>query len=226
MSKPEPRELNVMRTRRKAFKKGESVTIMNFQISSKALFQLSGEALKLYMMFLLNGKKSEPSKKKFARMMKKSVRSIDTYYSELKEKGFLNIVQIGYNRYRYDFDLNGNIDHDFEKDKEEPKKKKEESTAGMWLPGGGEVGEPELISAIETPETVSHFNKEVIETSKEIMEFEDFAVLETVYWQLPDKDKKEVVNILVKRYQKEEFIKDAIEWIFEKIDKEELLNGE
>lgn len=226
MSKPEPRELNVMRTRKKAFKKGESVTMMNFQISSKALFQLSGEALKLYMMFLLNGKKSEPSKKKFSRMMKKSVRSIDTYYSELKEKGFLKIVQIGYNRYRYDFDLNGNIDHDFGKDKEEPKKKKEESTAGTWLPGGGEVGEPELISAIETPETVSDFNKEVIETSKEIMEFEDFAVLETVYWQLPDRDKKEVVNILLKRYQKEEFIKDAIEWIFEKIDKEELLNGE
>lgn len=220
----EPRELNVMRTRRKAFKKGESVTLMNFSISSKALFQLSGEALKLYMLFLLNGKKSEPSKKKFARMMKKSERTIDNYYKELKEKGFLNIVQIGYNRYRYDFDLNGNVNHDFKQEIEEVKQINQEPVGPTLEPGGGLVGEPIKIKPEETLESVIKFNKEVIETSKEIIEFEDFAVLENIYWQLPEEAKEEVVKILLSRYKKEEYIKEAIEWVLEKIEKEDLLN--
>lgn len=217
--KKEARELNVMRTRRKAFKKGESVTIMNFAVSSKALFQLSGEALKLYMFFLLNGKKSEPSKKKFARMMKKSERTIDNYYKELKEKGFLDIVQIGYNRYRYDFDINGNVNHDFNQEIKEIKQVGTEEE----VPVKKEV-QVEVVET-ETTEQIEEFNLDIVELSKEIMEFEDFAVLENVYWQLEKQYQDQVIKILVHRYNNEEYIKEAIEWVFEKINKEELLNG-
>lgn len=217
--KKEARELNVMRTRRKAFKKGESVTIMNFAVSSKALFQLSGEALKLYMFFLLNGKKSEPSKKKFARMMKKSERTIDNYYKELKEKGFLDIVQIGYNRYRYDFDINGNVNHDFNQEIKEIKQVGTEEEVSVKKEVQVEVVET------ETTEQIEEFNLDIVELSKEIMEFEDFAVLENVYWQLEKQYQDQVIKILVHRYNNEEYIKEAIEWVFEKINKEELLNG-
>lgn len=214
------KENNIMRTRKGAFKKGESITIMTFNISSKALFNLSGEALKLYMLFLLNGKKSSPNKSKFAKMMKKSPRSVDTYYKELKDKGFLKIVQIGYNRYKYDFDLNGNVDYKFEqkiKDIKTIEPIEEENIEKE--PIKVEVKEQ------ETPTAMKEFNFEVIETAKEITEFEDFAVLENVYWQLSNDSKIIVVNILVERYKKEEYIREAIEWVFEKIDKEELLNG-
>lgn len=200
------RKKNFMTKRKKNYSK-EFQTMFNIGISSKALFGLSPGPLKLYMMFVLNGRKSEPSISRFSKMSGFSPRTISRYYEELKEKGFLKITPIGVKRYKYEFDPYGNVNKVFKKKEEKPI----EEEVKEILVEKDKVETP----AIEK-EPVVEIN-EFVERSKDIEEYEDFAILENHYWNLDRDLQKEIVSILEKRYEIELHNRDALEWFLNKV---------
>lgn len=200
------RKKNFITKRKKNFGK-EFKTMFNIGVSSKALFELSPNALKLYMMFVINGKKTEPSIARFAKMTKMSPRTISRYYEELKEKNFLKITPIGINRYKYEFDPYGNIDIPYRKKVTE---EVTEETKVEYVEK--EIEEAVIEEKIETEKDFTYLQK-----AQTIQEYEDFAILENYYWTLDTDTQTSIVSILRKRYEKEPNNRDAIEWFLNKI---------
>ena len=202
---------NFIRRSKYNFKGEKFETIFHLGVSSKALFNLSEGALKLYMMFLLHGKRNPPSAQIFANRMKKSVRTISRLYEELKENGFLKIECVQPKVYRYTFDSNGNVNY-------VPKKEKLVLEKDLLIP-------KEEIEEQTQEFSQDDFNKEIVEEERNIIfdkvetivEYEDFAVLENIYWTLEDKDRKMVVDILEQRSIDEPASREVIDWFLEKV---------
>lgn len=201
-------------TKRKKNYSGKFQTMFNIGVSSKALFGLSPNALKIYMLLVLNGKKTEPSIARFSKMSGMSERTISRYYQELKDKDYLKITSIGINRYKYEFDPYGDINRTFKKQKEE---------AVLDIKTVEDVREEkEIVSpVVEAKEELSQYDKvaiELIDKSQTIQEYEDFAVLENLYWTIDESNRDTIKRILNDRLQKEPHNKDAIEWFLNKVE--------
>jgi DNA-binding transcriptional regulator YhcF (GntR family) len=203
--KDEKKKRNFMKKSKYNFKRGEKFeTVFHLSISSKAIFKLSDSALKLYILFVLNGKKNPPSIKLFANRMKKSERTISRIYDELKEKNFLKIQCISPKKYKYVFDMNGNVNYDYKEEKEKHEQKLIEKEVD--------------VKEIENEEHFEEdFNQEVFEKAKTIKEYEDFAILENIFWNLKPKERKEIVSIIEKRKVLETDSKEVIDWFLEKV---------
>lgn len=187
------------------FKKEEGfTTVFHLGLSSKAVFELSEPALKLYILFVLHGKKNPPSLKLFAGRMKKSERTVSRYYEELKEKGFLKITCINTNTYKYEFDFNGNVDVN--------PKEKIKLEENQYIEEKADVPVEVFEKAKERLE-----ESLAIQKSKTIKEYEDFAILENIFWQCPDKDKKQIIDILEERSKNENLSREAIDWFLNKV---------
>jgi len=201
--KKEPKK-NFMKNVKYNFKKDKGFkTVFHISISSKAMFQLTDGALKLYMMFVLNGKKNMPSIKVFAKRIGKSERTVSRLYQELKEKGFLKIHCVSPKIYQYTFDYNGNIG--YKKTKIKP----------------GEV----LEEYTETPEETIKEVKEILNSedtiyldkAKTIMEYEDFAVMENIFWDLSQELRNQILNIMEQRLKTEPGSKQVLTWFIDKV---------
>jgi DNA-binding transcriptional regulator YhcF (GntR family) len=199
---------NFMKRSKNNFKKGgEFQTVFHLGLSSKAVFNLSEEALKLYIMFVLHGKKNPPSIKLFAARMKKSERTISRLYEELKEKKFLKIVCVRPKVFQYIFDSNGNVDY-------EPKEEKKK----IQLVEKEELIEEELIEEVFEEELDETKEDDIIfEKAETIMEYEDFAVLENIFWELSSTSREKIISIMEKRIKKEPQSKQVLEWFLEKV---------
>lgn len=206
---------NIMKNIKYNFKKDSGFkTVFNVAISSKALFGLSDGALKLYIMFILNGKKNVPSIKIFSKRLGKSERTVSRLYQELKEKGFLKIHCINPKVYQYTFDHNGNIG--YKKPKVENKVIIEKNTKEevIRLEEKSEVKES-LFDKVS--DRLEKANQEYLDKAKTILEYEDFAVLENIYWDLNTKVRAQVLNIIEDRLEKEPHSKEVLTWFIEKV---------
>lgn len=197
------KKVNFIRKYKHDYRRGEKEVTFNFSVASKALFNLSGDALKLYLLLILNGKRAEPSVKRFAKMMNKSERTISRIYNELKEKDFLKITPIGINRYKYDFDPFGKVSIP-----KKPKGYKAEKEI---------VQEPQEIikDVVASTKPKTKIN---LEKAKTIKEYEDFAILENFYWTLPKEEQKEILEVLKERIKIETDSKDPIQWFLDKTE--------
>lgn len=204
---------NFIRKSNYNFKKSDGfTTVFHLNISSKAMFNLSDGAFKLYNMFLLNGRKNTPTIRTFAQRLKKSERTISRYYDELKEKGFLELVCVSPKVYEYKFDLNGNLGHSI---KEETKLEEEKQLIEKEILESEKLDQEIIKEKIVTP--MQEEEKLVLKKAKTILEYEDFAVLENMYWSLDNKVKDKIKSILNERKQKEPNSIDVIDWFLEKI---------
>jgi len=186
------------------FKKNEGFkTVFHVSISSKAMFELSESALKLYIMFVLNGKKNVPSIKVFAKRINKSERTVSRLYQELKEKGFLLIHCVSPKVYQYTFDYNGNIGY-----------KKTKIKPGEVLEEYSEVKE-EVFQ--EVKEILDSKDQELLEKAKTIMEYEDFAIMENIYWTLSEKLRSQILSIMEERIKVESDSIEVLTWFIEKV---------
>ena len=203
------RKRNFMTKRKKNYS-GQFQTMFNIGVSSRALFNLSPNGLKLYMFFVLNGKTNEPNIGRFAKMMKVSPRSVSRYYEELKEKNFLKITPIGINRYKYEFDPWGDVNKVFKKPKKDMPIKDNIKFVEK---------EKEKADVVEDQKPIPIIEKinEFVEKSKEIKEYEDFAILENQYWLLEKENQKKIVKILEERLLAEPMSKEPIEWFLNKV---------
>ncbi|NCU41864.1 MAG: hypothetical protein EOM19_04045 [Candidatus Moranbacteria bacterium] len=191
------------------FKKDEKFqTVFHLGISSKAVFELSEQALKLYIMFILHGKRNPPSIKLFAARMRKSERTVSRLYEELKEKNFLSIVCVRPKVYKYVFDSNGNIGHSFKKEKEKIELVEKEKE---------EIKESVAIEEEAVEEVVEENDENIFEKAKTIMEYEDFAVLENIFWELKKPSREKITSIIEKRMKSEPRHKEVFEWFLEKV---------
>jgi DNA-binding transcriptional regulator YhcF (GntR family) len=200
---------NFMKRSKNNFKKGgEFQTVFHLGISSKAVFTLSEQALKLYILFVLHGKRNPPSMKLFAARMKKSERTVSRLYEELKEKKFLTIECIRPKVYKYVFDSNGNVDY----------KPKEDKKEFELIEKPIEELDNEEVEIIEDIENIDEDEDEdIFEKARTIMEYEDFAVLENIFWELAPKSREKIVSILEERFKKEPQSKEVLEWFLEKV---------
>ena len=204
---------NFIRKSNYNFKKSDGfTTVFHLNISSKAMFNLSDGAFKLYNMFLLNGRKNTPTIRTFAQRLKRSERTVSRYYDELKEKGFLELVCVSPKVYEYKFDLNGNLGHSI---KEETKVENEKILVEKQIEEEERLDQEVLEEKVVTP--MEEEEKLIIKKTKTILEYEDFAVLENMYWSLDNKVKDKVKKILNDRKEKEPNSKEVIEWFLEKI---------
>ena len=206
---------NFMKNIKYNFKKDKSFqTVFNIAISSKALFGLSESALKLYIMFVLNGKKNVPSIKIFSKRMGKSERTISRLYEELKEKGFLKIHCVNPKVYQYTFDYNGNIGY------KKPKKEKTttlEETTKEKIVVLEETKNVEENIFEEVADRLDETNQTYLDKAATIVEYEDFAVLENIYWNLDTNIRSKVLKIVEDRLDKEPNSKEVLTWFIEKV---------
>ena len=189
-------------------KKDGFTTMFHMSLSSKAVFGLSEGALKLYVMFVLHGKRNPPTVKLFANRMGKSERTISRYYEELKEKGFLKLTCLRPKVYKYEFDFNGNVNYDM---KEEKIKFEEEKEI-----------EKEVMEVLKQEKIEEEIKKEeekiYLQKAKTIEEYEDFAVLENIYWTVDKSEREKIFSILKLRMSKEPKNKEVIKWFLDKVE--------
>ncbi|NCC71047.1 helix-turn-helix domain-containing protein [bacterium] len=199
-----PPKKNFVKNVKYNFKKNEGFkTVFHISISSKAMFGLTDGALKLYMMFILNGKKNIPSIKTFAKRIGKSERTVSRLYQELKEKGFLKIHCVSPKVYQYTFDYNGNIGY-----------KKNIIKPGEVLEEYTETSE-ETFKEVE--EILNNKDIELLDKAKTIMEYEDFAVMENIYWTLSQELRNQILNIMENRIKVEPESEQVLTWFIEKV---------
>lgn len=198
---------NFMKKSKNNFRKGgEFATVFHLGISSKAVFTLSEQALKLYILFVLHGKRNPPSMKLFAARMKKSERTVSRLYEELKEKRFLTIECVRPKVYKYVFDSNGNVGYSLKKEKQKVELVEKP------------IEELENDEEVEIVEEIEESNDDdIFDKARTIMEYEDFAVLENIFWDLIPDSRETIISILEERFKKEPQSKDVLEWFLEKV---------
>lgn len=194
-----PKKNFVKKIKRKPNQEWE--TDFHLSISSKAMFKLSSEGLKLYMMLLMHGKGKYISMRTLAYRMEKSERTIQRYAEELKEKGFLRIIMIEPKKFQYLFDYRGMLN--------EITKPKAKETKVEFV----EEEVNEEIIVVEEEQTEQDF---VLEKAKTIIDYTDFAILENKFWLFDDDLKKSVIKTLENRLEKELENREAIEWFLDK----------
>lgn len=199
MSKP--KKSFVKKIKRK--KTNEWDTIFHLSVSSKALFNLSPEAFQLYLVLLLHGKGKFISTRTLANRMKKSERSIQRYRDELKDKGFLRVIMIEPKKFQYLFDYKGLL-------KETIKNKEIEKEIIK------EKADEVIIEYEEEEETLDEQSLYIIEKTKAIKDYADFAILENKFWTLDEITKAEIIKVLKSRVIKEPETREAIEWFLDK----------
>lgn len=202
MSKP--KQNFVKKIKRK--KNQEWQTDFHLSISSKAMFELSDTALKLYMILLMHGKGKYISTKTLAYRLKKSERSIQRYRDELKEKGFLKVVMIEPKKFQYIFDYKGMLN-------EVTKHKEETKEIEYFEEEKEEIIIEEEIVEIEEEASETDF---ILTKARTIIDYTDFAILENKFWTFEEETKNKIIEILKIRLEKEPNNKEVIEWFLDK----------
>jgi DNA-binding transcriptional regulator YhcF (GntR family) len=190
-------------------KKENFNTVFHIGINSDALFKLSDGALKLYIMFILNGKKTPPSLRVFSNRINKSERTVSRYYDELKEFGFLKMICVKPKVYQYIFDSNGGlIEMETKKIEKKIEKEIQASQETIDITKHAE----EIVIKKEVRE-----NEYIFDKAKSIKEYEDFAILENIFWTLQEDERKEIISIIENRIKKEVSLKNVFQWFLEKV---------
>lgn len=201
--KNKPKQSFVRKIKRTANREWESD--FHLSISSKALFNLSDQALKLYIFFLLQGKGKYISTKTLAVRLKKSERSVQRYRDELKELGFLRVHMITPTKFQYTFDPKGLLNEEVKVKKRKEIELVEETEK--------EIKEVEVEVEVTEEQTEENF---ILEKARTIIDYSDFAILENKYWNFDDETKKQIKSILENRFKKELENREAIEWFLDK----------
>ena len=80
------------------------------------------------------------------------------------------------------------------------------------------IEELENDEEIEIVEEIEESNDDdIFDKARTIMEYEDFAVLENIFWDLVPDSRETIVSILEERFKKEPQSKDVLEWFLEKV---------
>lgn len=183
-------------------------------VNSKAFFGLSEPAFKLYCSLILQGKNQFTSLKFLADRVGKSVRQVQRDKKELEENGFLKIVRVMPTKYEYVFDYNGRL-----LDKK-PEVKPIEKEFEIIKNEKNQDLEKQIKVENEVEEISIDKNEDdyILEKTKTIFEYSDFAILHNMFWQLSDDLKKSIREIIKERLIKEPQNKQQLSWINEKIN--------